>query len=383
MARTINPNDPLSVKPYTKQVEVGTKITPVMGGNFGSFTSNLITDYDYKPIYGIALDSGRTAGAVALNYGRLADASIRNMTGAAQAGIDSVNSQANSAYPYIEQGAQSFAGMQQGITGAYNAAGNVRSSAASITPYMDTFRGYGNSLFNQGNALLGQGGHITGQGQGILDMNAGMGGLGGEYVKWLQSINPDSFVSMAASDAQRSGQNAQGQIDRGLSRSGVDAGSARSAALKQQYAQALASAMAGAKTRARIQGKQMQGTALQGAVQTAGSLVGQGSQITGQGLQAQGLAGQMQQNAVQAGQTAGQLYGAAGNLQAQGAQLQGQQGAGYGNLAQTRNQSLGLTLQAQSNLTQAQQAAAQYYAQTSQGWGQVAGSGGIMSALFG
>jgi len=383
MATNLNPNDPLSVKPYTKEVYVGDKKTPIMGGDFGSFTSNLITDYDYKPIYGTVLDSNRTAGAVALNYGRLADQSIRDMTGAAQAGINSVNSQALSAYPYLDQAAQALGGMKQGITGTYGAAGNVRSSAAAITPYMDTFRGYGDSLFSQGNALLGTGNQITGQGQGILNMNAGMGGLGGEYVKWLQSINPDSFVSMAASDAQRAGQNAQGQIDRGLSRSGVDAGSSRSAALRQQYAQALSSAMAGAKTRARIQGKQMQGTALQGAVQTAGSLVGQGSQITGQGLQAQGLAGQMQGQAVQAGQTAGQLYNAAGQLQAQGAQLQGQQGAAYGNLAQTRNQSLGLTLQAQSNLTQAQQAAAQYYAQTSQGWGQVAGSGGIMSALFG
>jgi hypothetical protein len=91
----------------------------------------------------------------------------------------------------------------------------------------------------------------------------------------------------------------------------------------------------------------------------------------------------MQGNAVQAGQTAGQLYGAAGTLQGQAAQLQSQQAAGYGNIAQTKNQSLGLTLQAQNNLTQANQAAAQYYAQTSQGWGQVAGTGGVMAALFG
>jgi hypothetical protein len=76
------------------------------------------------------------------------------------------------------------------------------------------------------------------------------------------------------------------------------------------------------------------------------------------------------------------MLNAAGQLQSQGAQLQAAQGRGYGDLISSQNQTLGLTLQAQQNLTQAQNAAAQYYAQTGQGWGQVAGSGGLMSALF-
>jgi hypothetical protein len=100
-------------------------------------------------------------------------------------------------------------------------------------------------------------------------------------------------------------------------------------------------------------------------------------------MQSQAQAGQMQQNAVQAGTSAGNMLNAAGQLQSQGAQLQAAQGRGYGDLISSQNQTLGLTLQAQQNLTQAQNAAAQYYAQTGQGWGQVAGSGGLMSALFG
>jgi hypothetical protein len=383
MAGTINYDDPFNVGKQYKQGVVGGKqvsawSTPSLDPN-----GNMAYGTWFQPEYGQVLDKNAMAGQVAVNYGRKADASIAAMIGAAQNGINTLNSQAGSVYPYIQQAEQAYGAMGQGIQGSYQAANDVRGIGTQIAPFMQTFRGYGDTLWNQGNALLGTGNQIIGQGQGILNMNSDMGGLGGEYVKWLQGINPDSFVSMAAVDTQRAGQNALGQMERGLSRSGVDVGGARSAALRQQYAQSLASALAGAKTRARIQGRQAQGQALQGAFQTAGGLVSQGTQVTGQGLQAQGMAGQMQQSAVQAGQTAGQLYGAAGNLQAQGAQLQGQQAAGYGNLAQTKNQTLGLTLQAQNNLTAAQQAAAQYYAQTGQGFGQVAGSGGIMSALFG
>jgi hypothetical protein len=371
-AQPINTDDPFNVKERTKTGVVGRKLV-----DYG--WSGKLWENDY----GQVRDTNAMAGQVAVNYGKKADASIAGMIGAAQNGINTLNSQAGSVYPYIQQAEQAYGAMGQGIQGSYQAANDVRGVGNQISPFMQTFRGYGDTLWNQGNALLGTGNQIIGQGQGILNMNAGMGGLGGEYVKWLQGINPDSFVSMAAVDTQRAGQNTQAQMDRGLSRSGVDAAGSRSMALRQQYQQALASAIAGAKTRARFQGKQMQGQALQSGVQTANALLGQGSQIAGQGLQAQGMAGQMQGQAVQAGQAAGQMFNAAGQLQGQSAQLQGQQGAGYGNLVSEKNQTLGLTLQAQNNLTAAQQAAAQYYAQTGQGFGQVAGSGGIMSALFG
>lgn len=378
MANPVNLDDPFNVQKKTKQV-TSTVLDPNAGSAFGrSFSWSPYTTRTENVV-----DQNAMAGQVAVNYGKKADASVAGMIGAAQNGINSINALTGDVAPYVQQANQAFLGMGQGIAGTYAAANDMRNVGNQITPYMDTFRNYGNQMYSKGDALLGTGNQVMGQGQGILGMDANMGGLGGEYVKWLQSINPNSFVSMAAVDAQRAGQNAQGQIDRSLSRSGVDAGSARSAALKQQYAQALASAMAGAKTRARIQGQQMQGTALQSGVQTANALLGQGSQIAGQGLQAQTAAGQMQGQAVQAGQAAGQMFNAAGQLQGQGAQLQSQQGAGYVNIAQTKNQTAGLTLQAQQNLTQAQQAAAQYYAQTGQGWGQVAGSGGLMSALFG
>lgn len=378
MATTVNLDDPFNVQTKTKQVS-STVLNPNAGSAFGrSFSWS-----PYMTQTQNVVDQNAMAGQVAVNYGRKADASIAGMLGAAQNGINSINSQAGSTYPYVQQAAQAYDSMGQGITGTYGAANDVRGLGQQLTPYMETFRNYGDKMFSQGDALIGQGNGVIGQGQGILGMNANMGGLGGEYVKWLQSINPNSFVSMAAADTQRAGQNAQGQMDRSLSRSGVDAGSARSAALKQQYAQSLQSALAGAKTRARMQGLQAQGAALQGATGVAGNLIGAGAQLTGQGLQAQNAAGQMQQNAVQAGTSAGNMLNAAGQLQSQGAQLQAAQGRGYGDLISSQNQTLGLTLQAQQNLTQAQNAAAQYYAQTGQGWGQVAGSGGIMSALFG
>ena len=375
MAQTINYDDPFNVKEVTKAVTTRKNARGPFESDFMDRGWNFETNY--------VKDTNAMAGQVAVNYGRKADASIAGMLGAAQNGINQINSLQGSTYPYVQQAAQAYGGMGQGIAGTYGAANDVRGLGQQLTPYMDTFKNYGNQMFSQGDALMGQGNSVIGQGQGILGMNANMGGLGGEYVKWLQSINPNSFVAMAAADTQRAGQNALGQMDRSLSRSGVDAGSARSAALKQQYAQSLASALAGAKTRARVQGLQAQGTALQGATGVAGNLIGAGTQLTGQGLQSQAQAGQMQSQAVQTGQAAGNMLNAAGQLQSQGAQLQAAQGRGYGDLISAQNQTLGLTLQAQQNLTQAQQAAAQYYAQTGQGWGQVAGSGGIMSALFG
>jgi hypothetical protein len=367
-----NYEDPFNVGKQYKQGVIGRKLVDY--GWSGKF---------YEPEYGLVLDQNAMAGQVAVNYQRNADGSIRNMLGSAQNGLNTLNSAAGSVYPYMQQAEQAYAGMGAGIAGVQQGANDMRNIGNQLTPFMNTFRGYGDQMFSQGNALLGTGNQVMGQGQGILGMDANMGGLGGEYVKWLQSINPDSFVSMAAVDAQRAGQNAQGQMDRTLSRSGVDAGSARSMALRQQLEQTRAAAIAGSKTRARFQGQQMRGAALQSGFQTANSLLGQGTQINGQGLQAQAAAGQMQGQAVQAGQAAGQMFNAAGQLQGQQAQLQGQQGAGYGNLVSEKNQTLGLTLQAQNNLTQAQQAAAQYYAQTGQGFAQVAGSGGVMAALFG
>lgn len=67
----------------------------------------------------------------------------------------------------------------------------------------------------------------------------------------------DTFVGQAAADTQSSFENAKGQMERGLSRTGVNPNSGRFAALQQNWARALAAATTGAKTRARQQGSEI------------------------------------------------------------------------------------------------------------------------------
>lgn len=67
----------------------------------------------------------------------------------------------------------------------------------------------------------------------------------------------DTYVGQAAADTQSSFENAKGQMERNLSRMGVNPNSGRFAALQQNWARALAAATTGAKTRARQQGSEI------------------------------------------------------------------------------------------------------------------------------
>lgn len=376
--------DPLQVKKSTKQVYLGDTKTPIMGGNFGSFTSNLVTDYSYKPIYGTALDPNAIAGNASMNYQKNANQSILEMINAAQSGVNNANgagllANAQTGITRMNQFADEASQSAAGMTGAIN---NTNQTARNLSPYADMLRRYGGDVYNQGLGLAKYSTPYMTGAQDILGLNKDAGGAAGSYINSLLAIDPNAYVGSAASDVQNSFETALGQMQRQLSRSGVDAGSSRVAALTSEWARAKASAQAGAKTRARQTGLTDKLAAMQGSLGVAQNMSGTGANIAGQAAQQQVAgAGLVNQGAGVVAQQ-GQLYGQAG-------QLQGQQANAYtaaGQITQGASQ-LGMgVLNAQNaaaaQLAQAQQAAAQYYSQTASGWGQLAGSNGLISALF-
>jgi hypothetical protein len=362
--------DPLNVPTYTKQVQTGETRTPVMGGNFGSFTSDLVTDYNYKPIYGTAVDTGRMGAKVAGNYLRNANNSITGMVdtarqglGAATAGITAANEARIDNSAASARIAQDAASLRTFAPRLQNDANAQRANAA-------TFAGMAGAAQEQAAPWLSQG-------QGILGLDAGAGGIAGEWAKNYNALSPDSLVSFAASDAQRSIENTRGQMARTLSRSGVSMSSgAYMAALGEakKYEQAL---LSGVKTRARLLGLKEQGGALAQGLQMAMGATGMGDQLTRQALAAQQASSSATGAASATEGQAGGMFERAGNLEAQAGGLNNQSAS----VTIGANNALG---NAYNSLASAQQVAADYYStQASSTLGLLqSGANTALSALF-
>lgn len=180
------------------------------------------------------------------------------------------------------------------IQDRYNALLNDASTVRSLaTQYAPGMRDYASSLSGMANTLWDQGTGLVGQGQSLLDLDASGGGLVGEYVSWLKSIDPDKYVSMAAADVQNAYNNTQGQMIRSLTRAGADASSTRTASFQQQFQQGLAAALAGAKTRARQQGNTERGAALAQAFGLASDFMTKGLSAQAQGAATQAQAAEV------------------------------------------------------------------------------------------
>lgn len=331
-----------------------------------------------------------TAGNAARAYQGAADDSMAGAVNAARGGLNLAMQGINAIQsgPYgqginlaMEKLNKNYQLATDAAMGMGRDISQVEASAAALRPYAQDLNQYAATLWNQGGQLFNTGQSLTGTGQSILDMDAAAGGVAGEYVKWLQTIDPNRYVSMAASDVQNSFTNAQGQLNRQLTRAGSDASSTRTATLQQQMAQSLASALAGAKTRARMQGLSDQGKALQSALQQAQSMITQGADIQRAGADIEGRAGQLKTEAAGVEANAGKLYAEAGSLRASQSSALTQAGqlmAKYGDLSQNTAQ---LLVQAYGNATQASTALAKmqaeagtYYAQVAQGYGSMAGN---------
>lgn len=306
-----------------------------------------------------------------------------NVLPALQSGAGSLRSLATQTNQFADQAAQSAAGMGQDIGAVRGQAAAVGAQGQALLPYAQTIRGMADTLWNQGLNLAGQGGSIM-----ALDETAP--GLAGEITRWVQSIDPDKYVSMAAADVLSSGDNAAGQMLRAATRSGLDASSSAMQAQRQKLYASLAATLAGAKTRARQQGLAERGDALKAALSAAQGLLEQGMKGQTAGMEGQASAANVEAKAGDLMAASGQLYGTAGNLGASQAKaytdagqlkkaagdLEGQAAslmATWGNLslngARTLVDAYGTAANASNALANMQAKAAQYYALVAEGYG--------------
>ena len=356
-------------------------------------------------------DWGATFGQEAMRLEGAGIAAIGNATNAAQGGIDAANAAYNKAQGQIskvnqfaKQSAEAAEGISGAITNVNQTAGEVKGQAAlinqsanALSPFINTLGKQGGQIYQQGLDLYQQANPYLAAGRDILNLNTNAGGLTGAYLDALLAVDPERYVSMAAGDVQASGANIQGQMQREMSRMGVDAGSGKYMAQMQMFGQGLAAALAGAKTRARQVGINEKLAAMQGAMGLGQQLGTTGANMAGAGIQAQAQgagvtaqAGNLQATQGQLQAQAGGVMAQAGSLEAQAGQLAGVQANAYTAAGQQTLgainaglQAAGLQVQAAGQMGQVQMNAANYYAQLAQGYGRLAGAGGLIRASGG
>ncbi len=241
----------------------------------GGISYTLPNSYATRKSGVASVTSGGTASSGTTDYlnnpkqGALAK--YNDALASAQGGVDSARASADAARARITNSGAD-------LDMARIAAGNIGLAAASLSPYEKEIAGSGRNLLS----LYDQ----------LMSGDVSKGGAGADYLNSVRDasdallrINPDEYVSAAASDAQASAQNSYGQSERELSRRGVSVGSGAYAALQAQKERALATLLASAKTAARRQGLSDQADALtkraglfQGVIQQAQSAAKQGTE---------------------------------------------------------------------------------------------------------
>lgn len=348
--------DPLKVTAKTKTAQTGGKwvtgTDPTYGGSsvagtYSPFYRQKMVGTWFEPEFGQVQDTDAMAGQVAKNYLTMGNEQIAGMGETAQAGITAAQAGVTAANEARIQNSATSARIAQDAEAVRSAAPRLVNDANAQRGYAATFAGMGAGAQQQAVPWLTTGADILG-------MNAGAGGMAGEWVKNYNAMSPDSLVSFAASDAQRSIENTRSQMARTLSRSGVSPSSpAYIAALSEarKYEQAL---LAGVKTRARLLGLKEQSGALQQGMQMALGATGMGDQLTARAIAAYSAASSATGAASGAEATGAGIRAQAGGLEAQGAALatQGAQTTIAANQALTG---------ANNSLLSAQQVAADYY----------------------
>lgn len=230
-----------------------------------------------------------------------------------------------------------------------NAINNINNTAQSLSPYAEIFKNLGIGTAGIGTSILA--GDTSGGGLAAQFLNA-VGMAGDAALK----INPDRYVSQAAGDVQSSFDNAYGQMIRNAERTGVTGGSGNMAALQNQYAQSLATALAAARTRARQTGLNEQVNAL---TQRAGLF--KDAISTGAALQEQGAGSVAKAAGIV--QSQGDLFATAGSLGGTQSNAFANIGGVEVNLGQLELKNNEAVQDALAKVAAAQQAMADYYAQ--------------------
>lgn len=368
-------------------------------------TAPQYTTYHDKYVGGVGwgsqkqyLNTNKTYGAIAGNYNDAAESALNQMIQAAQNAVNQVGANSNKLNEQVNASIGAMGNQADLMNGVANQIGQqagtvsdwaekVGQTAGSLTPYAQSLQDYAQKVFGQGQTLVDQG-------NAILGTWGNFAPLVGQYTEALKSLNPNDRVSMAAHDVQRSYQNAQGQNQRALSRMGVDPSSGAYQAQKAQWDQALATALAGAKTRARNQGLTEQITQLAQGLGVGSNLAQAGASIGTQGAGVMGQAGDLLGQAANVITAQGNLYGTAGQLEQGAGQLMGTQAEVYqgsGALQQAAGQlAINLGQQTQQDVLNAQKllidalgTASSYYNNQAAGYAQLAGSSGLLSGMFG
>lgn len=261
--------------------------------------------------------------------------------------------------------AKAAAGRIQGnITNTRADLDAARMAAGNITGSITNVNNAALALGTDINAIRNNAGSLDSLYQQLISGDTSMGGAGADYLDSVRmagdallAINPDAYVASAASDAQASAQNTEGQMMREMSRRGVNVGSGAYAALMGQMNRAKATALAAAKTAARRQGLSDRATALtqraglyQGVLDKAQSAA---QQATSDYATAAGLVTRQ-----------GDMFAQAGSLAQQQANTYANIGGIEVNLGQLDLQSEGVVQDAIANVTAAQQAMAKFYQDT-------------------
>ena len=245
------------------------------------------------------------------------------------ANVDDYLQQATQNYGKINQYAEEAKQAASGITNVVN---DVRGNAASITNIANSLSEYspilkemGQNMYKQGSDLVGSGQNYIGQGSALLGLDKNASGIAGTYANILAQLDPSLAVTTAANDVRGSYDAAMKEANRASARQGVTGGSGASAALRQQLAQSLATALAAAKTKTRQTSTESYLAALRGAVADANSMGSAGASIATQGVNAQAQGANAVESAAGVLVNQGQLYGTAANANAQAGQLLGTQ----------------------------------------------------------
>lgn len=254
---------------------------------------------------------------------------------------------------------QAAQGQTASIVNQVNAdADALKASAAPMRQDAATQRGYAQTFSDMSGTFGTSAQPWLATGEDIRTLNSEADGIAGEWVKNYNALSPDSLVSFAASDTQKSIDNTRGQMIRTLTRSGVSPSSpAYVAALTQakKYEQAL---LSGVKTRARLLGLKEQSSALQTGFKMAMESTGLGQTYEKMALDAVAAASGATGAATQAEAQAANAIGSAGSLRTQTAGIVTSGANAVANAA--------------ASLSESQRRAAEYY--TTQ-------SGSILGAL--
>ena len=275
-------------------------------------------------------DAGNSLSKAYGNYNQTNSSLIKALEGIVNGGVgsgglDGYLKDATANYGKINQYAEEAKAAASGITNQVadvnKSAGEITNLATQLGEYAPILKEMGDTMFGEGGDLILNGEDYITSGRSLLGLDQNAGGLAGTYAQVLAMLDPSLAVTTAANDTRAAFEQTQKASQRALARQGVSGEGGRSAAMMQQAGQALATALAGMKTKTRQSSVESYLAAMRGAVADAANLGATGSGIVTQGVNAQAQGAAAMKSAAGILVDQGQLHAAAGGLKANAGNL--------------------------------------------------------------